>query len=137
MAGEEYRVQWTGSRAGCFESFVWELAHGIGRYTDSRLLRGVFGHGGAKGVDTAVAEMASACNIEQRVWLPDWDRHGRKAGPIRNGVMVDEFRPHIGIGLNWNGSKGTDHAVTYMREKGIPVLSIEYTGDPEGEWFPF
>lgn len=137
MSESEYRVQWTGSRDGPLESFVWELAHGIGRYTDRRLLREVFAHGGAKGVDTAVGEMAKACGIESRVWLPDWQAHGRKAGILRNEEMVDEFKPTIGIGLNWNNSPGTRHCVSHMRSKGIPVLSIEYTGDPEGNVFPF
>lgn len=60
----------------------------------------------------------------------------RAAGPIRNQTMIEEFKPTVGIGLNWNGSKGTAHAVSFMRKAGIPVLSVEYTGDPEGTAFP-
>lgn len=93
-------------------------------------------HGGAKGVDTMVSESVAGSHGDERVWLPDWDKYGRRGGIVRNEQMVDEFRPTLGIGLNWDNSPGARHCVSYMRKKGIPVLSIEYTGDPEGTAFP-
>lgn len=137
MPDDEFRVQWTGTRTSKLDHLVWELTHNIVRYTDDRLVRLAFGHGGADGVDTAVDTAAKAKGIERRVWPPDWARHGIRAGILRNHTMVDEFKPHLGIGLNWDGSKGTSHCVNYLRKKGIPTLSIEYWNDPEGRVFPF
>lgn len=102
-------------------------------YRGAKLLNA---HGGAAGVDTMVSESLAGSHGEERVWLPDWDKYGRRAGILRNEQMVDEFKPHVGIGFNWNGSKGTDHCVKYMRTKGIPLLTVSYENDPEGTWFP-
>lgn len=133
----EYRVQWTGSRDWPSARLVHHLGMYVRYYAQSKDLRTVFAHGGAKGVDSFAGWSAHVQGIEPRVWLPDWEQHGNRAGILRNEQMIDEFQPHIGIGLNWNNSNGTRNAVTYMKNKGIPMLSIEYTGDPEGKFFPF
>lgn len=41
-------------------------------------------HGGAKGADTCAAMYAKDRNIETKVFLPDWDKCGKKAGILRN-----------------------------------------------------
>ena len=51
-------------------------------------------HGNARGVDTAAAQWArhrSSCNepaIERVACPADWDRHGKRAGLIRNEEML-------------------------------------------------
>lgn len=119
-------------------SFLIErLAFRAKQYADAHRVPLVFAHGGARGVDELAEDMAETLHVESRKWLPDWEQHGKRAGILRNENMIDEFQPTIGIGLNWNNSAGTRHAVTHMKKKGIPMLSIEYTGDPEGNFFPF
>ncbi len=46
-------------------------------------------HGAAKGVDSAAASWAKdAMSVTPEPHPADWDRHGKKAGAIRNGEMV-------------------------------------------------
>lgn len=141
-ATPEYRVLWTGSRKGWPRAFVEMIAGTVLNHVRMRQhagenIKAQWGHGGAMGVDTAVSGIARNYKIEETEWIPDWEQYGKRAGILRNEKMVDEFKPHLGIGLNWNNSAGTRHCVSYMKAKGIPVLSIEYTGDPEGKFFPF
>lgn len=138
---EEYRVQWTGSREGWPRFFIDMFGGLVLNHVRMRRHAGedvepMFAHGGAKGVDETIGAFSAGYAIDQKVWLPDWKAEPRRGGILRNEKMTDEFKPHLGIGLNWNDSPGTRHCVSYMRKQGIPVLSIEYTGDPEGAMFP-
>lgn len=138
----EYRVLWTGSRDGWPRVFVEMFAGTVLNHVRMRQLAGEdkqphWAHGGAAGVDTMVSGFARNFKIQESEWRPGWEQYGKRAGTLRNEKMVDEFKPDLGIGLNWNDSPGTRHCVSYMKKKGIPVLSVEYTGDPEGKFFPF
>ena len=81
-------------------------------------------HGNARGVDTAAAQWArhrSSCNepaIERVACPADWDRHGKRAGLIRNEEMLATCPAldcaYLAI---WDGkSTGTAHMVNLMRE---------------------
>lgn len=138
---EEYRVQWTGSRSGWPVPFIRLIAGEVLNHVRMRKHAGediklMFAHGGAKGVDETIGTFAKGFDIDTSTWLPDWQAEPRRGGILRNEKMVDEFKPTIGIGLNWNNSRGTDHCVRYMRTKGIPLLTISYENDPEGALFP-
>jgi hypothetical protein len=69
--------------------------------------------GGAKGADALGEQFAQLNNIPLKVIPADWDRHGRKAGPIRNaemGIYAD------GLVAFWDGkSTGTKHMIEYMK----------------------
>lgn len=45
-------------------------------------------HGAARGADTVAAAVAAELGFAVRAFPADWKRHGRKAGPIRNGNMA-------------------------------------------------
>jgi hypothetical protein len=45
--------------------------------------------GGARGADTVGEKVAREHNIDLAVFEPDWDEHGRAAGPIRNQQMAE------------------------------------------------
>jgi hypothetical protein len=51
-----------------------------------------------------------------------WHVHGRAAGPIRNGVMID-MRPDIVIAFP--GGDGTADMVAQATEAGIRVIRID------------
>lgn len=85
--------------------------------------------GGAKGVDTLAVLYAQKHNKLLAVFMADWDRHGRKAGPIRNGQMAEYADALIAI---WDGkSKGTKNMIDQAMAKGMPVY-IERTDQPTG-----
>lgn len=77
-------------------------------------------HGGARGVDyfaKAYAEVAD-WGIEEH--LADWDKHGRKAGILRNIEMVDAGAD-ICLAFIKDNSRGATHCAGYAEFKGIPV----------------
>jgi hypothetical protein len=104
----------TGSR-------TWTDEHAI----HDRLLRCPAGtvivHGQAKrGADAIADRQAKLLGLEVDPHPADWERHGRKAGPIRNREMLDS-----GIDLVlafWDGmSRGTKDCIEEAQRRGIPV----------------
>lgn len=76
--------------------------------------------GGAGGVDSAALDWAWGHRCATIRNMPaDWDKHGRKAGPIRNQEMVDYADACIAIPCP--KSKGTWDTVRRAEAKGIPV----------------
>ncbi len=72
--------------------------------------------GGARGVDTAAAAFADKRGLKLKVFLPDWDKFGRAAGPIRNKQIVQYCDEVIAF---WDGkSPGTKSSLMMARELG-------------------
>ncbi|MCJ7697784.1 MAG: DUF2493 domain-containing protein [Thermoplasmata archaeon] len=86
--------------------------------------------GGAAGADKIGEVWATMNHKPIKQFLPDWNKHGRSAGIIRNRKMGDYADALIAI---WDGeSGGTSHMIAYMRKIGKPVEIIEVgnsTGD--------
>ncbi len=75
--------------------------------------------GGAYGVDKLGMRYAKENNIECKMFLPDWDTYGKKAGILRNKDMVEYADALIGL---WDGeSKGTKFTIEYAIKKGLKV----------------
>lgn len=84
--------------------------------------------GGARGVDRLAGEYAASQGIEFVEYLADWDRYGKRAGLMRNYVMVGEADAVIAV---WDGkSSGTKHSIELARSCGKPVFV--YTPNDEG-----
>jgi hypothetical protein len=81
-------------------------------------------HGGARGADTLAKQWAREHNpeIPCRVFLADWEKHGRSAGPIRNQLMLKEGRPDLVIAFP--GGRGTADMVARAKKAGIKVETI-------------
>lgn len=75
--------------------------------------------GGAKGVDALGEQYASNMNLPLQVYYPDWDKHGRAAGPIRNRKMAENADALIAI---WDGeSRGTKNMIETAKKLGLLV----------------
>lgn len=75
--------------------------------------------GGAKGVDALGERYATENDKLLAVFMADWNRNGRAAGPIRNGKMAEYADALIAI---WDGkSKGTKNMIETATKKGMPV----------------
>lgn len=75
-------------------------------------------HGGAEGVDQRAERATQARGLGTEIWRPQWDKHGRSAGPIRNREMMQtcDF-----LYAFWDGrSKGTASTIQAARELGKP-----------------
>ncbi|MBC8427529.1 MAG: DUF2493 domain-containing protein [Proteobacteria bacterium] len=75
--------------------------------------------GMAKGVDTLGEQWAREHNIPIKQFPANWDKYGRRAGPIRNEEMGDYSECLIAI---WDGkSRGTKHMIDYATKKGLKI----------------
>jgi hypothetical protein len=75
--------------------------------------------GGARGVDTWANDAARSQGLPCVVLKPDWDKHGRAAGLLRNTEIVEASTHILGF---WNGfSRGTQDTLSKAKKAGKPV----------------
>lgn len=81
-------------------------------------------HGNANGADVLSERVRIDLYGEDEtkvVRFPaDWDRYGKRAGPIRNQQMLDEGKPDLV--LAFPGGSGTLDMVTRARKAGVTVI---------------
>ena len=78
--------------------------------------------GGAIGVDKVATETAAFYSMPYEVHLPDWTKHGRSAGVIRNQIIVDAADEVVAF---WDGkSRGTKHTIDYARLRRKPLRVV-------------
>lgn len=82
--------------------------------------------GGANGVDSFAKEFAIFYDIPYKEFLADWDRHGKKAGYLRNIEMGDFVKYHEGVlmAFCFNFSKGTTHMIKYAKQIDLPAFVV-------------
>jgi hypothetical protein len=92
---------------------LWEMYHCAG----DELIHGAC----PTGVDALVSWYAEVrLGIEPIPMAADWKRHGRAAGPIRNGEMMAT----AGLLIAFPGGSGTADCVRQAKAKGIPVRFV-------------
>jgi basic membrane lipoprotein Med (substrate-binding protein (PBP1-ABC) superfamily) len=83
--------------------------------------------GGARGADKMGEVWANINSIPTVIHLPDWDKHGRAAGFIRNTLIVEEADVIIAF---WDGiSKGTLDSINKAKALNKPIRIINYVED--------
>jgi len=80
--------------------------------------------GGASGADFLAREYAIFQKIPHRTFPADWNKMGRKAGPIRNRRMLEEGKPDLVVAFP--GGNGTANMVEQARAAGIRVLEVNH-----------
>lgn len=89
-------------------------------------------HGNAPGADSMVVEFINkedrtlakhGVRVTLKAFLADWNKHGSKAGPIRNKQMVDE-KPDVVLAFLEPGqpNRGTLGTVKMAKAAGIKVV---------------
>jgi hypothetical protein len=91
-------------------------------------------HGGANGTDKYMGGVMRRHQPEAKivVHLPDWDRQGKAAGPIRNRQMLAQ----ADVLIAFPGGKGTDDCIRAARELNRPVWRVIDAGTPPHEHNP-
>jgi hypothetical protein len=79
-------------------------------------------HGDAAGADTLAALWARDRGIPTIAVPADWQRHGRRAGPIRNRLMLEQCSPDLVVAFP--GGRGTNDMIKISRKAGIEVIEI-------------
>jgi hypothetical protein len=87
---------------------------------DNQFCIGELIHGGAKGADSMAGAWAKKHDIPVTVYPADWNKHGKRAGPLRNEQMLSEGKPDYVLALP--GGRGTSHMVRIAKEAGVPVI---------------
>jgi len=78
--------------------------------------------GGASGVDTLGFTWATRHEIPVKMMPADWKRHGRSAGPLRNGEMA---RYADALILVWDGiSRGSSSMKQQMTRLGKHIFEV-------------
>jgi hypothetical protein len=80
-------------------------------------------HGLATGADTLAAEWAERNDVPVKGYRADWKTYGKRAGPLRNGLMLSLGHPKLVIAFK--GGDGTKDMVKQARAAGVPVLEIK------------
>jgi len=76
-------------------------------------------HGGADGVDSIASEFCDRFDHAEVVFEPDWNEHGKAAGPIRNAEMAKEGDALLAV---WDGeSSGTRSMVEKALDEGLDI----------------
>lgn len=80
-------------------------------------------HGGCRGADKLAASWAVYNQIDCTEVAADWNQHGRKAGPIRNQLIIDDYAPHSLV--VFKGGLGTADMVRRARKAGVQLLRFD------------
>ncbi|MGC2468017.1 MAG: DUF2493 domain-containing protein [Candidatus Acidiferrum sp.] len=76
--------------------------------------------GAARGADALGEQWARENGVPLRRMPADWDRHGKRAGYLRNAEMLQHADALLAL---WDGqSKGTAHMIEIARRKGLLVF---------------
>jgi hypothetical protein len=122
-----FRVIVAGSRSCVFAGLV---ARHLDHLLRKRLPDVLVVSGGAAGADMMGEQWALSREVPYRRFPADWQRHGRRAGPIRNGEMLAfarEVSPLCGLVAFWDGSsRGTADMIEQANAAGIPIRVIRF-----------
>lgn len=82
--------------------------------------------GGADGADALAYEWAIASRLPVWTFPANWGAHGRRAGPVRNQLMLDVAKPHLVVAFP--GGRGTQDMVTRALHASIEVMDLRDGG---------
>lgn len=83
--------------------------------------------GGARGADALGSQFAEVHNLPEREFPADWDKHGKRAGYLRNEEMAEYADVLIAF---WDGeSRGTRHMIQTALAAGLEVHVYRYINE--------
>lgn len=78
--------------------------------------------GGAKGADQFGEKWASEKSLEIKQFLAEWDKYGKRAGPLRNKVMAENAHGLLAV---WDGSsRGTASMIDLAKAAGLRIYIV-------------
>ena len=91
--------------------------------------------GGALGVDRSAERFAKAAGIPLKVFLPDYEKWGRRAPIVRNLDIIAAADLVLAF---WDGrSKGTEFVIEQCRKQGKPLKIFLADPAAEGGFSPY
>lgn len=120
------RVCVTGGRAFNDRQFVFHHLDDFHEGEDGPITE--LGEGEAAGVDRFAKQWAKSRGVPVKPYKADWDRYGDAAGAIRNGEMLEDFKPDRL--LVFPGGTGTTNCAKQARKLGIERTFFTLDLDP-------
>ena len=84
-------------------------------------------HGGAPGADSLAGRWARSQGVSEQVFVADWQRYGRAAGPLRNQKMLEQGQPDLVVAFP--GGPGTRNMLQQAQQAGV---AIQLAGNKPG-----
>lgn len=109
-----------GGRTFTDRDFVFEV---LDRVHSKRAITLVI-EGGAMGADSLARLWAISRKVHYKTERADWQRHGKRAGFIRNQAMLDDWQPE-GV-IAFPGGRGTADMVARAKAAGVTVYQPVY-----------
>lgn len=78
-------------------------------------------HGAAKGADMVAATFARQLGWRVIGVPANWGKYGKQAGPVRNRLMLDDYKPDMVVAFPMGESRGTRGCMAEARKRGIHV----------------
>lgn len=75
-------------------------------------------NGGATGADSISSRWAHWANVEYIIYRAEWNRHGKRAGFVRNQLMLDQ---NLELVVAFPGGNGTYDMIGRATHKGTPI----------------
>lgn len=87
-------------------------------------------HGAARGADRLAGEWARDNDVRELAYPADWATLGRRAGMVRNAMMLAQGKPNAVLAFHDNiaASRGTKNMVDRAIRGGIPVTLWTHKG---------
>lgn len=82
-------------------------------------------HGAARGADSIAGAWARERGVPFQAFRADWNKHGRRAGPIRNTQMLDVGKPELVIAFP-GGSGTRDMVQQGIDRDGVSVAEVGF-----------
>lgn len=79
--------------------------------------------GGAIGADTAARRWAEDRSVQYEEYPADWERYGKRAGYIRNVLMLEAGQPDLVIAFP--GGNGTKMMIDLAKKANVNVREIK------------
>lgn len=80
--------------------------------------------GEARGADTLARVYGEARGRDVLAVPANWDKYGKRAGPIRNGEML-KLLPDLVIAFRGPNSRGTQNMIDQARKAGVEVVVVD------------
>lgn len=81
-------------------------------------------HGGARGADSLAGRWAHENGVVCETYRAEWERLGKRAGPIRNQQMLDNGKPDCVVWFP--GGAGTADMVRRAEKANVPTLEVRW-----------
>ena len=78
-------------------------------------------HGDAKGADRIADDWAIVNWVPVEAYPAEWQKNGRRAGPIRNHLMLSKG---VDVVIAMPGGRGTEHMKNIAKAKGVRVIDF-------------